>query len=186
MIDPNPLIGMLKPSPIPEGAVVNLSYSYIGTPLDTLTDDFNFVRFKLNSINDPGLSLTSNGVYDYLNLQTNYANFVVLGSSISVQVVNMDNDVPLRLSVTPTLENPNRVAAWTQDSALINANWSKSKVVGNATGNDKVVITHSVDIGKLSGIGRLSPNSYEVVGSTSGSSSGSGDPPTLGSWIIGC
>ena len=180
------MIRPLKPNPVPGSSLVNLSYSYIGVPLDTLTDDFNFVRFKLNSINDPGLSLSTNGVYDYLNHVTAYGTFIVLASSINVQVVNMDNDVPLRISVTPTLENPNRVAAWTADSALVNGNWSRYKVVGNATGDDKIVITSAVDMGKLTGMGRLTPSSYELTGTTSGSSSGTTDPATLGSWIIGC
>lgn len=161
-----------------------LGWSYIGTPLSTVSDDFNFTRVKLNSVLDPGVALGSTDAYGYLAYYNMYGSFVVLSSSIEVLVVNTDSDVPLRVSVIPTMDDPARSPSWTADSALINSPYAKSVILGNATGMDRNRIAMTCDVGKLAGVGTLSPKTYEYTGSTAANIGGVGDPPALGSWII--
>jgi hypothetical protein len=174
----------LRPDPIPAGYRSKVSYSYLGNGLDTVSDDFNFLRFKLNSINDPGLALTSNSAYTYLNLDYVYGNFIVLSSSICVELVNTDTDIPMRLSVTPTLDDPFRSPVWTADSIIINGDYSETRMVGNSTGQDRAKISLTLDVGKFAGVGRLSPKCYEYTGNTVGNLSGVADPVSLGCWIV--
>jgi hypothetical protein len=176
--------GLLPLSPIPEKVISTIGYTFIGNPLDTVTNDFNFVRFKLNSPYDCGLALSSNDAEQYFPYGDFYQSFAVVSSSIDVQLVNTDNDVPLRITVLPSLDNYADVPAWTTDRYANTSPYAKSIVLGNANGMDKSRISMVCDVGKLAGVGVVTPNTYEYIGDTVGSHGGQLDPIISGSWII--
>jgi hypothetical protein len=172
------------PDPMPQSISVWGEWSYIGTALSTVAADFNFLRVKLNSVYDCGLTLTTNGVETILGYLTRYANFLVTDSSIQVDVVNTDVDAPLRLTVVPSMDDPGVSPLWTTDGPLLQAPFARSVIIGNANGFDKGTIRMTADVGKLAGVGRLNPSFYEFTGNTAGNASGQQDPISMGSWIV--
>lgn len=176
--------GCLRINPMPQAIEVNCDWNYIGSAMSTVSDDFNFLRFKLNSVIDPGLSLSTNNAVAWLGYLTMYGAFAVVESSIKVQVVNTDNDVPFRLTVLPDLDDPTRTPTWTSDAPLVAAPNSVSLMVGNATGEDKLVISRTCDIGKLAGVGRINASKYEYTGLTGADSVGVADPAATGCWVV--
>jgi hypothetical protein len=174
----------INPDPMPQSISVWGEWSYIGTALSTVSSDFNFMRVKLNDIYDPGLALTTNSVDTILGYLTRYGNYVVTQSSIKVDIVNTDVDVPLRLTVVPSMDDPTVSPLWTTDGPILQAPYAKSVIVGNANGFDKGSISMTVDIGKLSGIGKITPANYEYTGNTQGNSTGQAGPLSTGAWVI--
>lgn len=172
-------------SPVPDNITANVEWSYIGTALSTVSNDFNFVRLKLNAIYDCGAALTSSDAKTIANYPVVYSAYVVTESSIQVDVVNTDTDVPFRLTVVPSLQEPTLSSLWTSDAPLLVAPYSKSIIVGNANGFDKGSIKMTCDVGKLAGLGRLNTRCYEYTGVTTADSGGVAlDPVELGGWIV--
>jgi hypothetical protein len=152
--------------------------------LSTVSDDFNFFRVKLNSWIDPGLALTTDNAQFILNYPGNYQFFMVTHASIEVDFVNTDNDVPVRVSVVPSFDDPTRVPTWTADSALLRVPNSISRMLGNANGMDRATIRMTVDIGHLAGVGKLTTAHSDFIGVTSAFIGGAADPIADGSFII--
>lgn len=165
---------------------VKLKYTYIGSSLNTVSDDFNYNLFALNTPVDPGLLQSSNNATGYSTYAAMYQNYYCAGSAIKVQVVNMDIDVPMRLSVVPLPREQSQALTSTTDANVISNPYAKTRILGNATGGDRSVIKHFMTIRKLTGKPDANSSDEDLIGDTTTAPGGSNTiPNTTFQWFIG-
>lgn len=160
-----------------------LKYSFLSNPLSTISDDFNAVFFKMNSIVDCGYGKSANSAMGASNIGNQYLNFYVKGSAIKVSVVNSDSDVPLRIGVFPTLLPEGSVLP-ANDNNLIGNPYCKTVMIGNATGMDTKVIRNYISTRKFEGRKLIGNQTTSFVGVAPTSVSTGVDPGSLINWII--
>lgn len=151
---------------------VKLKYSSLSNYLDTVTSDFNYIQFKLNSPIDPGASLSGNNAFDLSQYASQYYFGLCHGSKVKIMLVNMDNDIPFRMGLCPnpnstTGSSPPTISA-TDDASMMTNPYMRSTIVGNATGNDTAILRNYIAVKKLAGLRRLEPENpaYIFTGNT--------------------
>lgn len=169
---------------LPDTIRVPLKYVYIGNTLNTISDDFNLNAWKLNSMYDSGLTLSTNNALGTSTYGSIYQNFFVYASAIKVQIVNMDIDVPLRITLLPTTLEASTTITSTTDTNLLGNPYAKSAILGNATGNDSKLLKHYISLRKLTGQAKLDSSNDDYVGYTSSHAGGQVDPPEDLMWVL--
>lgn len=169
---------------LPDLYQVPIKYTYIGNTLNTVSDDFNLNAWKLNSPSDSGLTLSANNALGFSTYSALYKNFFVYASSIKVSIVNMDVDIPMRITLLPTTIDTSTTITSTTDINLLANPYAKSIIIGNATGDDAKTIKDYISLRKLSGRKDLNSSDYEYVGQTSTHENGLADPPQCYMWLV--